>query len=753
LNPTTQQPPDEYQQRVAAEQHHFADMEDIHDLPPIAHYWGDKFIRPMAAEFGFNLAEELFAKYLAVAMARTGRPATFLSLGAGNCDTEVRTAQLLREAGCGDFVIECLELNPPMLERGRELARQVGVEDCLNFVEGDFNRWSASKTYSAIIANQALHHVLELERLFAEVKRALHPEGFFVADDMIGRNGHLRWPEALDELRRFWRELPLEYRWNRQLKRYEEEFVDHDCSSEGFEGIRAQDILPLLLNHFDFHVFLAFGNLIDPFVDRSFGFHFDAEADWDRAFIDKVQAHDEKAILSGALTPTHMLAVMTPGPCAEHRYSRGLNPRQCVRRERAPLPPGRLEVVTPGLRPMEPHGSAYSMKMAASGGAAPYTWSAVDLPPGLTLDSGGLLSGAIEADGDFSTLITVRDSSAAPRAAAQRYTILAKPRKEPGQLTLAPGEELRAGVTGVKYAEALVSLGGSPPLAWSLTEGTLPPGLSLDAESGVISGEPLSTCRSSFGVQVSDSSGERAEGHYELEIEPPPAAALQAGVFPHLACGGAWRTAILLVNPSPAQISLSIDMRSSSGKRLDWPLDPAPAGGYAREARQYALAPHGTLRIAVAPDWPEESTGWARILATGPVMGYATFHYAPTLGARSEINVPMEWTNRRERSIPFDNRDGRQTGVALLNLSSDRHDCVAATLWDEDGTLLSTSALPLGGGRHTAFMLDDKLPFTRLRRGVMTIRAVSGAPIHVVALCKDSSGVFAHLPQIPSILA
>ena len=729
-----------YEERLAAERNCFAEVSEVHDLPPIAHYWGDKFIRPMAAEFGFNLASELFAKYLALAARRTGGPGLFLSLGAGNCDTEVRTAQLLREAGLAGFTIECLELNPRMLERGRELAAQSGVAEHLTFVEGDFNLWTAGKTYCGVMANQALHHVLELEHLFGEVKRALHPKGFFVADDMIGRNGHQRWPEALDELRGFWRELPLEYRWNRLLNRYEEEYINYDCSSEGFEGIRAQDVLPLLVSHFDFHLFLAFGNVIDVFVDRCFGFSFDGEAEWDRRFIDRVQAFDEQAIVSGALTPTHMMAVMTPERGEEHHFSRGLTPEGCVRRAERAAPGGRLEITTPVLRPSEPGGTSYSLTLAAAGGEPPYTWFAADLPPGLALSAEGALRGAIESDGVHAPLITVRDSSRTPQAAAQRYTILEKRYDAPLPPALLAESELSCGTVGVSYAEALLAGGGKPPLAWSLTEGILPRGLSLDAASGVISGQPLVTSRSAFTVRVSDAAGEASARRLELEIESPAAAAW-AGVFPHLACGGGWSTSILLVNPTAAQLSVTLEIRSSGGARLDW--HPDPAGG------RYTLAPHGMLRIAVAPNQVEEATAWAEVFSTGPVTGHATFAYASPTGVRSEVTVPLERGSRRERSAPFDNTGGNQTGLALLNRSTIRPDPLVAAFWDESGELLAMATIPLGGGRHTAFMLPERFPVTARRRGTVAVRAISGAPVYVVALRMSAGGVFAHLPQIP----
>ena len=87
-------------------------------------------------------------------------------------------------------------------------------------------------------------------------------------------------------------------------------FEDADCSTESFEGIRAQDIVPLLAHSFRFRFFLGFGNLIDPFVDRSFGPNFDPAAAWDREFIDRVHRRDEEEIAAGRLHPTHMLAVL-----------------------------------------------------------------------------------------------------------------------------------------------------------------------------------------------------------------------------------------------------------------------------------------------------------------------------------------------------------------------------------------------------------------------------------------------------------
>jgi hypothetical protein len=147
----------------------------------------------------------------------------------------------------------------------------------------------------------------------------------------VGRNGHQRWPEALEIVHEFWRKLPPSYRFNRKLQRYEEMYLNYDCSGDGFEGIRAQDILPLLLENFHFHVFIAVANVIGPFVERAFGYNFDAQASWDRSFIDALHQRDEREFASGRIKPTHIFAVLGTDPGVQTLFHPPLTPEFSVR--------------------------------------------------------------------------------------------------------------------------------------------------------------------------------------------------------------------------------------------------------------------------------------------------------------------------------------------------------------------------------------------------------------------------------------
>ena len=323
-----------YESRVAAEITTFTDDQVVHDLPAIFHYWSNKFLLPKIDAFGFRHPDDFFVKQFAELLTANGGAGAcnFISVGSGNCDTEVRVAKALVSEGFTNFAIECLELNDAMLDRGRGLAETEAVTQYVIPRKGDFNSWTPDKPYHAVMANQSLHHVLNLEDFFDAVHTAIGPNnGVLVTSDMIGRNGHQRWPEALKIVEEYWQRLTPNQRYNRQLQRQEDAFVNWDCSVQGFEGIRAQDILPLLIDRFHFDMFVPFGNVISPFIDRGFGPNFDTESTDDRALIDEIHERDECEMLAGNIKPTQMFAVLSLDYTRPSRCIAGLTPAFCVR--------------------------------------------------------------------------------------------------------------------------------------------------------------------------------------------------------------------------------------------------------------------------------------------------------------------------------------------------------------------------------------------------------------------------------------
>lgn len=325
------QPDAEYQRRVDAEKSFFNHAHDANVLPPIYNYWSNTYLRPKLERFGFSHPEALFAGYFAKSyVASSAEVRRYASIGSGACETEIRLAEALIERGHTSFVIDCMDFNEAELERGAAFAREKHLERYIRPVQADFNTWTAETQYDGVVANSSLHHIVDLEHLFAAIRQCLAPTGFFVTSDTIGRNGHLRWPEALALVDEFWQELPKSHTYNHLLRRSEVTYENWDCSSVGFEGIRAQDILPLLIEHFSFDCFVPFGNVIDPFIERTFGPNFDAANPADIDFIDRVHFRDEAEMARGAIKPAHLVAAMCVANGAK-QYSDGLTPEFCVR--------------------------------------------------------------------------------------------------------------------------------------------------------------------------------------------------------------------------------------------------------------------------------------------------------------------------------------------------------------------------------------------------------------------------------------
>lgn len=95
-------------------------------------------------------------------------------------------------------------------------------------------------------------------------------------------------------------------------------------------------------------------------------------------------------------------------------------------------------------------------------------------------------------------------------------------------------QSLAEGIEGVAYSEQLAAAGGSGEYTWTVTDGTLPAGLTL-ANGGAISGTPSASGAADFEVQVTDSEGQSATA--ELSIEVTAALAVGTNALAHAVRG------------------------------------------------------------------------------------------------------------------------------------------------------------------------------------------------------------------------
>ena len=160
--------------------------------------------------------------------------------------------------------------------------------------------------------------------------------------------------------------------------------------------------------------------------------------------------------------------------------------------------------ITTATLPDTSIGTAYNQAVAATGGTAPHTFSVStgELPAGLTISSGGVVSGLVTALATTESFtIQVADSSVPQLTSTQFYTINVALEITTTTLPDALGGEF--------YSQTLRAQGAAPPYNWSRSAGSMPPGISDPAfATGTVSGTPSSVCAAStsiFTASVSDS--------------------------------------------------------------------------------------------------------------------------------------------------------------------------------------------------------------------------------------------------------
>src|SRR5262249_54413422 len=120
-----------------------------------------------------------------------------------------------------------------------------------------------------------------------------------------------------------------------------------------------------------------------------------------------------------------------------------------------------------------------------------YAWSAVNMPPGLSVDTNGVVSGTPTATGTFTTTFTVTAMTGATATRQYTITINAPPRIT-GPATLPDW------TVGQAYPNPQINtVSGTGPFTW--TQSGLPNGLSVNA-AGKIVGTP--TVNGTFAVTI-----------------------------------------------------------------------------------------------------------------------------------------------------------------------------------------------------------------------------------------------------------
>jgi GT2 family glycosyltransferase/SAM-dependent methyltransferase/glycosyltransferase involved in cell wall biosynthesis len=149
--------------------------------------------------------------------------------------------------------IDGIDIAPAAIAEARRLAAEEGLDN-LHYQAGDLQRLDLPDgAYDIVFAHQSVHHIDDLDRVFAAVKRALRPGGIFHLHEFVGPD-RFQWTDAqLEHMNAFLQTLPLRYRRlpaggerGPQVRPTIRQMIDTDPS----EAVRSSEIIPAVERHF-----------------------------------------------------------------------------------------------------------------------------------------------------------------------------------------------------------------------------------------------------------------------------------------------------------------------------------------------------------------------------------------------------------------------------------------------------------------------------------------------------------------------
>lgn len=236
------------------------------------------------------------------------------------CVHYIAPAACILEVGCGSHGVSfelcrrgiahravAVDVSPEAIRISRERIASTDLAGrieylCSDIAHGDFGEG----TFDCVIVNMALHHVLELEQLFANVRRWKKPDAYFVLNEYVGPS-RFQWTDAtIREGQRLLDSLPERYRVHGVSGEVVRTFAAPNYATlvagDASEGIRSSAIEPLLATYFEIVDRRPYGGTILHWLLADIAFNFDAEhRPEDAAQLDRLFAEERRLLRSGVL--------------------------------------------------------------------------------------------------------------------------------------------------------------------------------------------------------------------------------------------------------------------------------------------------------------------------------------------------------------------------------------------------------------------------------------------------------------------
>jgi hypothetical protein len=421
--------------------------------------------------------------------------------------------------------------------------------------------------------------------------------------------------------------------------------------------------------------------------------------------------------------------------------------------------------ITTSTLPQGVVGTPYAVTLKSAGAEAGdvLTWKLFlgTLPPGIALSPEGVLSGTPTTSGSYYMLIQLLDTQPSGQTVSASRSLTLVVVASP--LAITNASSLSPGLIGESYSQQMAATGGVPPYTWSVSSGALPPGVTLNSSTGLISGTPTAAGNFGFQLAVGDKAAGKASGAFTIVVagklaistsSPLPAGELGAAYSTTLSAtgGAAPYTWSIAGGALPAGITLDpatglLSGTPTAGGEFNVTIGVKDASQTASSAFRLTInvPPPPIPSITGLPDAPSPASQPTMGISVSSayaldLTGHATLTFAPdgasddpavqfTTGGRSaDFRIPAGSTQAVFGISALGVQTGTIAGTITITLQ------VFAAGVDVTPTPPPTRVLRIAGTPPvitSAKLVANSTGFNLVVIGYATTREVTGATVHL----------------------
>jgi hypothetical protein len=205
---------------------------------------------------------------------------------------------------------------------------------------------------------------------------------------------------------------------------------------------------------------------------------------------------------------------------------------------------------------------------------------------------------------------------------------------------------------GTAYSQTLQATGGTPPYTWSLDSGSLPPGLTLNAGTGAVTGTPTAAGAFPFTVRVTDSLSQFDTQDLSVDVASPPSPIVTTSSLPGGVVGTAYSQTLQATGGTPpytwsldtGSLPAGLSLNPSTGAVTGTPTSNGTSNFTARVTD--SLSQFDTQELSLTVTGPTQVTAWpsATTVLTGTLRSGTFANLNADDNAYFEVNSTTSGT-------------------------------------------------------------------------------------------------------------